>query len=973
MKGAPKKSVNSNKKAIAKTRSKTPLPIVAIGASAGGLGAIVKFFEHIPAVCHMTFIVITHLNRDHKSLMPGLIQTHCKMPVIVITQGCKVEPNTVYVIPPGKNILIKNDELVLVEQDEPHYSNSPIDCFFHSLALAYKKNAVAVILSGCASDGSLGLKDIKQYGGIVIAQSPQSAEYDSMPLNAINTGMVDEILAPENIYPNLNRLLNSARQSRGHFTVDLQLIFEILQARTGNDFSGYKTSVLKRRIDRQLRRLNMTNTTDYIRYLQLNLDEVDILFQDLLIGVTSFFRDPDAFTELKHTIIPATLKNKPRDYTFRVWVPGCSTGQEVYSIAIILREYMKETNHYFPVQLFCTDIDQTALDVARVGLYSASITRDVSPQRLSTYFIKEKNGYKVTKEIREMIVFGVQNIIQDPPFTKIDLISCRNLLIYLSSASQRTLFPLMHFSLKPDGILFLGKSESATQYKHLFKPCGGKYNFFTKIESTHSRFKYVNHAIKKHLLNLSSFLPSETTFGSNHLDFEHLVNVFLVEAFVLPCVITNKQGNIIFTHGELSDYLPVNTQLIHVNLLDVVHSHIRKMLMPYFNAASAIKLNKSISKTLRDPNSTAFFINLTIMPINHINGLSNLTLVRFDKVATTTGTLLKTNAKNQLSDIEQELHLTKESLQSTIEELEASNEEMQSTNEEIQSINEELETSKEELQAVNEELLIVNTELQSRVEEASVMNDDMNSLFNNADIAAIFLNGALVIKQFTPKTQQLIHLIPADIGRPLKHFSTTIQKINLNEVAEAVLKSHKPEIFEAQATNGRWYHINVSPYRTLGNEIDGIVITFMEVTENKINEATLVKLRTELCDTANILDNILDVLQEPVIILDCDSKVVILNKLFSDQFLVQKDESIGKSFYEIGNCQWNISNLRKLLNKIIANNLLVNGYEIEREFPLIGHKKIIINIRKITHNHSRDLILLTVKEDRRRPKDKIVL
>ena len=950
------------RKKIITDKAALPSPIVAIGASAGGLPAIIQFLESVPVDSNMVFVIITHLNPELKSMMSEVIQTHTQMPVKTINQRCKIAPNTVYVIPPNKNIIIQNDELLLVEQYKPHYANSPIDCFFHSLALAYEKNAVAVVLSGCGSDGSKGLKDIKLHGGLVVVQSPQTAEYDSMPLNAMHTSMVDAIAAPEEMFQSIKALLIKNHSTNDVLSVEFHQICAILQARTGNNFSGYKTSVLKRRIDRQLRRLHISNMADYINYLQMHAEEADLLFKDLLIGVTCFFRDSDAFNELKQSIIPTILKNKTRDFIFRAWVPGCSTGQEAYSIAIILREYMQETNHYFHAQLFCTDIDHTALDIARSGIYPTSIAQEVSKERLATYFTKDKHGYKVNKDIREMIVFGIQNVIQDPPFTKLDLISCRNLLIYLSAASQRMLFPLLHFSLKPGGILFLGKSESAGQHRHLFKPHNGnKYKFFDKIEYINSDYRYFNTNTKKNALNLSSVLSNETFTENNLTNLDQTIKTFLMDTFVSPCVLMNKQGDILFTQGELSPYLNMSVQLIHSNFMDIIQPHIKAILLPFFRGSAVIKLNEYIAKILPDPFSKSLFIKIMITPIHHLNGLSNLILVRFEKTHTIKPTSTKETHSNQLLNMEHELHLTKENLQSTIEELETSNEEMQSTNEEIQSINEELETSKEELQAVNEELLIVNTELQNRIEETSAINDDMNTLFNNADIAAIFLDGSLIIKQFTPKTQELINLIPADIGRSFRHFSTNINTINLIELSEDVLKTHQSKTFEVQAMNARWYLMSISPYHTPMNKIDGVVITFMEITQTKLNEANIFKLNTELHDATIFLDNILDAIREAVVVLDCNLKIVSFNNLFCKQFSLRRDDIVGRSFYDIGEAQWNIPDLRTMMNQVVSEDIVVDGFELDHEFPRVGHKQLVLNIRKLISKEDKKLILLAIE------------
>ncbi len=448
------------------------LLVVAIGASAGGLDALEQFFKLIPINNNMAFVVITHLDPEHKSIMPELIQKHTVMPVFVIKNGLPVKPNTVYVIPPNKNVSIKNNLLSLKAQDEPHYTNLPINYFFRTLALDQGENAIAVILSGFGTDGSLGLRDIKQQDGTIVVQDPQTATYDGMPRSAINTGLVDSVAPAEKLFAALNKLIKKSHRPNDNTLSEFQQIFTILRAKTGHDFSGYKTSVLHRRIDRQMQRLHLTSMSDYLRYLRLNVHEIDHLFTDLLISVTCFFRDPDAFNDLKTVVLPRLFKKKPNDYIFRIWIPGCATGEEVYSLAILFREYMDETKQYFHIQIFATDIDLFALDIARMGLYPETIAQEVSPERLNRFFVKDKNQYKIKKEIREMVVFGVQNLVQQPPFTKLDLISCRNLLIYLGTEIQRKIFPLFHFSLKLKGVLFLGMSESANHYDELFAPLG---------------------------------------------------------------------------------------------------------------------------------------------------------------------------------------------------------------------------------------------------------------------------------------------------------------------------------------------------------------------------------------------------------------------------------------------------------------------------------------------------------------------
>ena len=822
-------------------------PVVAIGASAGGLDALIQFFTSIPVKNNMAFVVITHLDPTHKSILCELIQAHTSMPVTVIEQGVILLPNTIYIIPPQKNVMIQNDAFLLVAQAKPHYANLPINYFFHSLAVAYGKQAIGIILSGCGMDGSLGINEIKQNGGIVIVQDPETSQYNSMPNNAIHTGLVDQIATPEKIFHHIKRLRNLNHNTSSNMKDEMLKIFSILRTATGNDFAGYKTSVLKRRIERQMKRLHISVLSDYVNYLNLNSNEAKYLFTDLLIGVTSFFRDADAFVTLKNSIFPQLLKNKPNHYSFRAWVPGCSTGKEAYSLAILLREYMNETNRFFHVQIFATDIDENALEIARSGVYRNTITNELSPERLNTFFIKDKDTYRVKKEIREMIVFGIQNIIQDPPFTKLDLISCRNLLIYLNTASQRRLFPLFHYSLKPKGVLFLGKSESANHYMDLFLPIGTLYRFFEKTESSSSGYLYSDRPINQNLLKWSSFLPGEKFVANNNLDLDYILKEILIDQYILPCLIVDSKGEILFSHGNLATYLSSNVQLIHSNILDVIRPHIKAILKPFFFRTGMHQIEKSITKTLVDPFSNSCVTNLLMSPIHKAADVQGLILIRFEIIQ-----LHKMSSKNtfkidkHLFDVEEELNITKENLQITIEDLEASNEEMQSTNEEFQSINEELETSKEELESVNEELLIVNAELQTRFEQLAAVNDDMNNLFNSTAISAIFLDNSLLIKRFTPQVQELLHLIPTDIGRSFGHFSTNIKGNHLVESSIEVLKTLQSKIFEVQSNNNRWYLVNILPYRTLMDIVDGVVITFADITQNKLDKEEIIKLRTQL-------------------------------------------------------------------------------------------------------------------------------
>lgn len=949
-----------------KKNSDELFPIVGIGASAGGLEALECFFKNIPAKNNMAFVIVTHLDPEHQSIMTELVQKQTSMPVFTIKNGISIAPNTVYVIPPNKNTSLKNGKLMLSVQKEPHYTNLPVNFFFRSLAKAYGEYAIAVILSGLGADGSLGVRDIKQQGGFIAVQDPQTVDYDSMPRSAINTGLVDYVGPAETLFAKFIKTYKNHPAPVDQVTPELQQVFSILRARTRYDFSGYKLNVLNRRIARQMQRLHVDHITDYIRYLHLNPYETDQLFKDLLISVTCFFRDPEAFDELKQVTLPKLLKNKADDYVFRAWIPGCATGEEVYSLAILLREYMDETKRYFHVQIFGTDIDLIALETARACVYPASIEQEVSPERLARFFIKEKNHYKVKKEIREMIIFGVQNLVQEPPFTKLDLLSCRNLLIYLSNESQRKLFPLFHFSLKPKGILFLGMSESASPYNALFTPLSKKWKIFERNEEVSSAGYSFMKRPSQNLLDHTYFV-NEKKIMKHDLIINTAIEKFLLTKFVGPCMVLNAKGNIIFTHGKVGDYLLSNSKIEHANILDIVHPNIKATLIPSLYRASKEAIDLHFTKLNIGTPVDSLFINLKISHIHETPELDGLLLLRFqrtEEIGPDKALSTKSEpADSQFQEIEQELKFTKENLQASIEELQTSNEELQSTNEELQSINEELETSKEELQSVNEELVTVNTELQNHIEQIAAVNDDMNNLFNSTDIAAFFLDNSLLIKRFTPKAQELIHVLPVDIGRSFKHFATNIKNADLVSYAEEVLKTLAHKTIEVQTTDERWYMVHILPYRTLANMIDGIVITFIDITENKLTEAKLSQLNNELHDELSFSENILDTVREPLIVLTSKLKIVSANRSFYQQFILKAEETIDKYFYEIGEGQWDFPNLRKLLNQVLTENLVFEGYTVEHKFPRVGHKTLSLNARKIIRKKTgKDMILLAMQE-----------
>ena len=825
-------------------------PIIGMGASAGGLEAFESFFKAMPGDSGMAFVLISHLDPTHISLLPELIQKKTKMKVHLIEDGIEIQPDMIYVIPPNKDMSILNKALHLMDLPHPRGFNLPIDNFFKSLAQDQGANAIGIILSGTGSDGSLGLKQIKGELGMVMVQDEVSAKYSGMPRSAVATGLVDYVLPVDKMPEALIKYTRHAIvKPRNKITVDeeqfqraLQKIFVLLRTHTHHDFSLYKKNTIIRRVERRMHVHQINDIQDYVTYLAKSEREVHVLFKDFLIGVTSFFRDPGAFDILNEKFLPGLLADKPEGTMVRIWVAGCSTGEEAYSMAILLQECMERMNRHFSVQVFATDIDQDAINVARAGLYPFSIAADVGPERLKRFFTKEENHYKVKKSIREMLVFASQDLIKDPPFTKLDILSCRNLMIYLGQALQKKLFPVFHYSLKPDGLLFIGSSESIGQETNHFKALDRKWKIFKRqpsVSTAHSILNLPVSAASEELLEIKTSKPLEELKISTVFK---LVETILKQSDTPPCVIIDEKLNIVYVHGRTGKYLEPAAGKACLNLLDMARPSLKPVLTSTIRKVAALK-QEVVRKGIDVENNGGFIkVDLTVKPVLEYGALRGMLMVVFnDSEKAKSKIKPKAPRKNEtISQLEQELQYTKENLQTTIEELEianeelkSTNEELQSTNEELQSTNEELETSKEELQSLNEESVTVNVELQGRVGELSDANDDMKNLLNSTQIGTIFLDKEINIRRFTDKVIPLIPLAMGDIGRPISHFATQLKEFHLVDNARQVLKDLSTCEFEVESRDGKFFRARMMPYRTTQNIIDGVVVTFEDITEFK--------------------------------------------------------------------------------------------------------------------------------------------
>ncbi len=856
-------------------------PIVGLGASAGGLAAFEAFFSAMPADMDpdMAFVLVQHLAPDHKSILTDLIRRYTRMQVFEVEDGMTVKPNCAYIIPPNRDMAFLNGTLQLLEPFAPRGQRLPIDFFFRSLAQDQRERAICVVLSGTGSDGTQGVREIKGAGGMAMAQNPESTEYDGMPRNAIATGLMDYVLPPAEMPAQLIAYVAHAFGKKPHpisapvpkAEDALKKIFILLRARTGHDFSHYKQNTINRRVERRMAVHQIEQPDMYIRYLQQTPVEVDALFRDLLIGVTNFFRDPEAFAALQEQVIPRLFAGKPAGTVIRVWVPGCSTGEEAYSIAILLQERLEALKQSYKIQVFATDIDGRAIDTARAGIYPASIAGDISPERLARFFVQDGEGgaLRIHKSIRDMLIFSEQDVIKDPPFSKLDLISCRNLLIYMSGELQKKLIPLFHYALNPGGFVFLGTSETVGEFLDLFNVTDRKLKLYRRKEDLYGAHRPAMGSILPALTGDGAVeRPVRKTPGESRPPLRELTERALLQQYDPVGALVDERGDILYLYGRTGMYMePAPGEAGVNNILKMAREGLRQELTIALHKAAARK------ETVRQPglrvktNGDFTSVHLTVRPVAAdftTAAVPALFLVILEKAPEMnqeqTGPAVvvdagagvagesAADADARVESLRQELRAKEEYLQSTNEELETSNEELKSANEELQSVNEELqstneelETSKEELQSVNEELATVNAELQQKVADLSRTNNDMNNLLAGTGIGTIFVDHQLRILRFTPAVAQVINLILTDVGRPVGHIVSNLVGYNgLVDDVQSVLNTLAPKEIEVLTRAGAWYSLRIRPYRTLENVIEGAVITFVDITEMKqVREALL--------------------------------------------------------------------------------------------------------------------------------------
>jgi two-component system CheB/CheR fusion protein len=950
-------------------------PIVALGASAGGLEALTLFVENLTPDLGMAYVVVEHLDPNHKSMLVDLLSRKTTVPIEEVKQKTKVRPNRIYVIPPNRNMSLEGGELCLTSRVKAPVKHMPIDFLFRSVGLECPGNCIGVVLSGTGSDGSLGIDEIKAAGGITFAQDQDSAKHDGMPRSAIATGHIDYVMNPKSIALELRRIsshpyISGKRIPNVSQEAQLQRIFAILRNHTSVDFKHYKQNTVKRRVFRRMALLKINKLDQYTQLLSENQTELDALYQDLLIKVTSFFREAASFKILEKYAFPAIAKARVKQEPIRVWVPGCSSGEEVYSLAIALLEYLGDDAGATPIQIFGTDVSEVALEKARSGIYIENIALDVSPARLRRWFARIDRGYQISKDIREMCIFAKQNVTSDPPFSKIDLISCRNLLIYLDPLLQAKVMPIFHYALKPTGFLMLGNSESVGTHLELFSVVDKPTKIYTKKMDGHPSGVSFSRRSEEYLERQRTPLPENVRKS----DIQDAADRFIVSRFAPVGVIIDDEFKIVQFRGATGDYLEPAPGRATFHLLKMARGHLGlelRTLIQQARAAGRPVRKEQIPFKLR--NHKARKITLEVAPIRKDNSSDYHFLVLFDDPVETSeeddaGQNLPIAAPRGLQDAEigdlrRELSASSEQLQSTIEESEATteelksaNEEIMSSNEELQSTNEELETAKEELQSANEELTTVNDEVQSRNNELSLLNNDLTNFLTSVNIPVVMLGTDLKIRRFTPSTKQVFNLIPTDIGRPFGDIKPKVQVPGLEELIAQVIDSvvvHEQEVTDFE---GRYYRLFIRPYFTPEKRIEGAVLVFQDI--DSVKRSSL-----ELEESKQYAEAIVEAVSDPLLVLNAKHIIQRANSAYYRLFRTTPGQTESRSLFALDRSQWDLPVLRELLRTTFKTRRKSDAVEITDRFYRVGERSLLLSARPIHRQSNKaSLVLLTMSD-----------
>jgi two-component system, chemotaxis family, CheB/CheR fusion protein len=948
-------------------------PIVGIGASAGGLEALEQFLGNVPEKSGMAYIVIQHLDPTQKGMLPELLQRVTRMKVLQVEDHMAIKSDCVYVIPPNASMSILKRVLFLFEPVEARGLRLPIDFFFRSLADDQHEHSIGLILSGMGSDGTSGVRAIKERNGIVMVQDPATAKYDSMPRNAIESVNVD-IVAPVSELP--VKLIDLLKHSPGvRMGLDLEIkdksslekIIILLRTHTGNDFSLYKNNTVYRRIERRMSIHKIEKISSYVHFLQENPKEVEILFKELMIGVTKFFRDPKLWEKLGDKIIPDIISKFPDGTVIRAWIPGCSTGEEAYSLAMIFKEVIEKkfSSSGLTLQIFATDLDQDAIAIARKGIYPASVAADVSPGRLNRFFSLTEEGYRVNTEIREMVVFAQHNIIMHPPFTKVDILSCRNMLIYMNSELQRKLLGLFYYSISHEGIMVLGTAESLGSQSHLFTPLDSKLKIYKRIDANlvNNVFDFPSSFSRSLPSNIETKMAVKST-----TNIQTLADQLLLQHFAPSGVLVNENGDIIYISGHTGKYLEPAVGKANMNIFAMLREGLREEFPVAFRKAVLSKEQVVLHNLKVGTNGGSRTLNINIQWIDKPEALKGTLMIVFidaneitsSKLKLNPGTRTQTSARQnelelELQHVREQMQSTLEEMQTSQEELKSTNEELQSTNEELQSTNEELTTSKEEMQSLNEELQTVNAELQSKVDEFSRVNNDMKNLLNSTDIATLFLDKDLNIRRYTNQATKIFKLIKSDIGRP---FTDLVSDLIFPELAADALEVLRTLVFIQKpipARDGRWYSVRIMPYRTFDDRIDGLVITFFNISD-------LMEVEIKLNQTDQMNSFLLNSSSSIIVKLSANLKILEFNPEAEKYFGKKRKDILNKDFIKMYVSEPMRTRVDNYLNKLIKE---VSDGKLKMQVIAAGDQMNVdlwsVNIIRNKMNTAEEIILALKK------------
>ncbi len=960
-------------------------PVVGIGASAGGLEAFSELLSHLPAKTGMAFVLVQHLDPMHASELREILSRKTSIPVAEIIDGVVVRPDHIYVIPPNRDMTIQGGALRLSERTLTRGQHLPIDHFLSSLAEDRGPRAISVILSGTASDGTAGSRAVKAAGGITFAQDEHSAKYSSMPHSAISAGCVDFVVPPAAIATELTRVGKHpylapvpAKQPEPAIASEdeMEALMSLIDKATGVDFTHYKHTTLNRRIKRRMVVHKLETLNDYVRFIRNTPGEVEELYQDILIHVTGFFRDPETFEALRKHAFPYLFQDGKDRGTIRIWVPGCSTGEEVYSLAMALLEYIwlhtQKTARAglgnIPFQIFATDISDSALERARAGLYSEVSVADISPARLKRFFLPLDGGYQINKSVREMCIFAKQNVAKDPPFSNLDLISCRNLLIYLGPVLQQRVIPTLHYALKSNGYLMLGESESLGTFADYFAPVDRKNKIFQKKKAPAPPLTYfsgLDYGIRR---DEETRLPRESE-AVNTVEKE--AERVLVNRFVPASIVINEDMEIVQFRGKTGAYLEPATGHPTFSLSKMAREGLLVDLRAALSKAKKGRVPVRKEGVHIQSNGGTRVVDLEIIPIREQGRLGRFYVVVFQDAPATepsggrearkklTKATHATNRetarlKSEVAEIREQFQRLIEDHETMTEEYKAGNEEILSANEELQSTNEELETAKEELQSTNEELTTLNEELHNRNAELATANSDLLNLFDNVSISVVMVGMDLHIRRFTPPAQKLLNLLPSDIGRRLSDLRTNLDVSDLGQMALDSIERVTSQELEVRSKDDRRYQMHVRPYKTWDGRIDGAVVSFQDI------DAILMKHRLDLAHL--FAQELIENARESILILDSNLRVTSANLAFYRDFAATRAETENHAVYDLGDGQWNIPKLRELLEDVLPNNKRVEDFEVRHKFPHLGERTMLLNARRIEPHAGEPLILLYLED-----------